>query len=245
MGIKKISLLSLLLVLGFQNKVVSQDAIHQNPVDKNLVLGKFDYKTNAFFIKVSPEHASKTLYLNKETYTAFCNMYNHAKKDSIDLKIISGTRNFNAQKAIWERKWSAYKNLPPIDSAKKILEYSSMPTTSRHHWGTDIDLNNLNNSYFNKDQGKKEYEWLVKNANNYGFYQVYTPKESGRTGYNLENWHWSYLPLAKKYLDFYNTHISYKDIIGFEGSELAETLNTITNYVNGISEQLKDMPTSH
>lgn len=245
MGIKRISILYLLLVFSFQNKAVSQDTIQQNPMDKNLILGKFDYKTNAFFIEVSRIHASKTIYLNQEAYSAFCKMYNQAKSDNIDLKIISGTRNFDEQKAIWERKWHKYKNLHPINRAKKILKYSSMPTTSRHHWGTDVDLNSLRNSYFDKGQGKKEYEWLVKNANNYGFFQVYTSKKTGRTGYNLEKWHWSYLPLAKKYLDFYNTTITYKDITDFTGSELAATLNTITNYVNGISEQLKDMPTTH
>ena len=34
-------------------------------------------------------------------------------------------------------------------------------------------------------------------------------KRIGRTGYNLEKWHWSYLPLASKYLEFYNKKISY------------------------------------
>jgi len=65
--------------------------------------------------------------------------------------------------------------------------------------GKDIYLNNLNNSYF-----KKEYDWLVKNASLYGFYQVYTSKENGREGYNIEKWHWSYNLLQKKYLKFYN-----------------------------------------
>ena len=97
-----------------------------------------------------------------------------------------------------------------------------MPTTSRHHWGTDIDLNSLSNSYFEQGKGKKEYEWLIENANKYGFYQVYTSKENGRTGYNLEKWHWSYLPLASEYLKFYNANITYKDISGFKGSEYSE-----------------------
>ena len=86
--------------------------------------------------------------------------FNKAKRDSIDLKIISGTRNFYEQKAIWNRKWNLYNNLNPIHRAKKILEYSSMPSTSRHHWGTDIDLNSLNNSYFNTGKGLKTYQWL-------------------------------------------------------------------------------------
>lgn len=137
------------------------------------------------------------------------------------------------------KKWNEHKNIEPIERAKKILEYSSMPSTSRHHWGTDIDINSLDNSYFTKGKGKKEYEWLVKNANDFGFYQVYTNKNNGRKGYNMEKWHWSYLPLANKYLNYYNKNIKYKDIKGFNGSKFAKKLNIIKDYVNGVSKKGK------
>lgn len=208
-------------------------------INKNFVLGKFNYKVDTTFVKVSTKHSSKSIYLKNETYAAFKKMHRQAQKEDITLTIISGTRNFYEQKYIWERKWKKYNYLNPKKRAEKILEYSSMPSTSRHHWGTDIDLINLNNSYFEKGRGKKEHDWLVKNANNFGFYQVYTNKKNGRTGYNLEKWHWSYLPLAAKYLNYYNNNISYKNINGFKGAEFAEKVNIITNYVNGISEKSK------
>lgn len=217
----------------------NNDAIKLPAITKDFVLGKFDYKTHAQFTKVDMAHASKTIYLNKDVYSAFLKMYKYAKADGVDLIIKSGTRNFKEQKAIWDRKWVKYSSLNPIERANKILEYSSMPTTSRHHWGTDIDLNSFTNSYFENGNGKLEYQWLLKNANTYGFYQVYTNKTNGRTGYNLERWHWSYMPLAKTYLAFYNKHITYLDITGFEGSKLAKELNTITLYVNGISQKAK------
>lgn len=206
---------------------------------KDFILGKFNYKKDTNFIKVKTIHSSKALYLNKEVYTAFQKMHTHAKQDGVNLTIISGTRSFMEQKYIWERKWEKYKNLTPIKRAKKILEYSSMPSSSRHHWGTDMDINNLNNSYFEKGKGKKEYNWLINNGNEYGFYQVYTSKNNGRTGYNLEKWHWSFLPLASNYLDFYNKNISNKDITGFKGSQLALETNIIEAYVNGISNKAK------
>ena len=219
--------------------VSKQKTIEKPVIEKDFILGKYDYKKHIDFEKVSPNHSSKTIYIQKDTYKAFINMFDAAKLDGINLKIISGTRSFYEQKGIWERKWEKYKALKPLDRAKKILEYSSMPTTSRHHWGTDIDINNLNNGYFDNGQGKKEYEWLVKNANTYGFYQVYTSKNQGRTGYNLEKWHWSYLPLASTYLKFYNDSISYDDIIGFKGFELAKQCKMISDYVNGISKVAK------
>lgn len=209
-------------------------------ITKEFVLGKFEFTTDTTFTKVLPQHATKTIWLKKEAYEAFKKMYAAALKDGVTLSIRSGMRNFNYQKGIWERKWEAYKNLEPLERAKKILEFSSMPTTSRHHWGTDMDLNDLNNSYFESGTGEKVYNWLLQHGAEYGFYQVYTSKDTGRTGYNMEKWHWSYLPLAKQYLDFYNQHITYKDITGFKGAELAEQLDVIKLYVNGIPEGLKE-----
>lgn len=213
----------------------TKDTVEEICIDKNFVLGKFNYRKDTSFVKVKRIHSSKTIYLNKEVYNAFVKMYEAAKADNINLKIISGTRNFYEQKIIWERKWWKYNNLPPLKRAQKILEYSSMPSTSRHHWGTDIDLNNLNNSYFERGVGAKEYKWLKENAKKYGFHQVYTSKENGRTGYEMEKWHWSYMPIANKYLAFYNSNITYDEIAGFNGAELAEELNIIKDFVNGIS----------
>lgn len=222
---------------------ILKDTIIKTPdyLNKNYVLGKFDYKKNKDFNKVPPEFSSKEVFIRKEVLHAFIKLHTAAKKDTISFKIVSGTRNFSHQKGIWNRKWQKYANLNPLERAKKILEYSSMPTTSRHHWGTDIDINNLNSSYFKKGKGKKEYDWLVKNAHKFGFYQVYTSKENGRTGYNEEEWHWSYAPLATLFLNYYNTKITSEDIIGFKGNALAKELRIIKNYVNGINPELLNL----
>ena len=207
-------------------------------LNKNYVLGKFDYQKDSSFSKVSKEFSNKIIYLRKETLNAFLLMQKSAKEENIHLKIISGTRNFEHQKRIWNYKWNEkYKNIPIEKRAKKILEFSSMPSTSRHHWGTDIDLISLSNSYFSFGKGKTAYDWLIKNASKFGFFQPYISKENGRTGYNEEKWHWSYAPLSLKYIKYYNENITYKDIIGFEGSKSASELKVIENYVNGIDKK--------
>ena len=61
---------------------------------------------------------------------------------------------------------------------------------------------------------------------------------NGRKGYNLERWHWTYLPIASKYLKFYNNNITYGDIIGFKGDSLATKNKMISNYVNGLSKKV-------
>ena len=222
------------------SEIKTDTIIEQPKLENDFLLGRFDYKSHPEFAKVASEFSSKTLYLQKETYAAFLKMQKAAKADGVNLTIISGSRNFAEQKAIWNRKWKRYNSLTPIERTKKILEYSSMPSTSRHHWGTDMDLNNLSNSYFASGTGKRIYGWLTKNANSYGFYQVYNDKTKGRTGYNLERWHWSYLPLASKYLTAYNSQITYQNISDFEGSEYAEQVKMIEEFVNGISIKAKN-----
>jgi len=216
------------------------------PVDKNYLLGKFEPSTHPKFVKLNDQHAqgsAKGGYLRKETYEAFKRMSDAARKDGVELIIISATRNYESQKRIWENKWEGRtmvegKNLTtvkdPKERARLILLYSSMPSTSRHHWGTDVDLNFLENSYFEHGNGLMIYQWLKNHAAEYGFCQPYTSKAGGRTGYEEERWHWSYLPLSGRFLDAYNKQITHQDINGFAGCSVAASIDVINNYVNGI-----------
>lgn len=216
--------------------VLVTKSVYPEYLNKEYVLGRFDYTKHSDFIKIPKEFSSKTRYLRREVFDMFHKMATKAKKEGITLKIVSATRNFAHQKRIWNYKWTdKYKKHPENKRALKILEYSSMPGTSRHHWGTDIDINNLEDAYFLKGQGKKEYDWLINNANKFGFYQAYTSKENGRTGYNEEKWHWSYTPLSSIYLKYYNEHIYNQDIKDFEGSRFAKEINMVKNYVNGVN----------
>ena len=124
----------------------------------------------------------------------------------------------------------------PKARAIKILRWSSMPSTSRHHWGTDIDLNNLEPEYFESGQGLKEYDWLVAHAHEYGFCQVYSEMGSARPfGYQEEKWHWSYLPISKELTNAYAKKISDNDINGFMGAESAALIEVVKKYVLGIN----------
>jgi zinc D-Ala-D-Ala carboxypeptidase len=61
------------------------------------------------------------------------------------------------------------------------------------------------------------------------------PRKSGRTGYEEEKWHWSYLPLSGEFLDQYVKQVTYADIKGFAGSEVAKSMQVITRYVEGVA----------
>ncbi len=123
------------------------------PLDSDYLMGKFVPSKHPDFTVIKTKYASRNgMYMRKDAYSAFQKMHEAAIKDGVNLKIISATRPFDRQRSIWEAKWTGSRKVGGLDLSKtiadpstralKILEYSSMPGTSRHHWGTDIDLNN-------------------------------------------------------------------------------------------------------
>lgn len=213
------------------------------------VMGKYDPAQHEDFTAIALVHADRGgLYLRKDTYAAFIEMYEAAKKAGINLQIRSATRNFANQKRIWEGKWTGKRKVEngenlaqstpdPKARALKILRFSSMPSTSRHHWGTDIDLNAFNNPYFETGKGKDLYDWLVAHAAEYGFCQPYTAKGEQRpNGYNEEKWHWSYLPIAQPLTKFAQENMQDSLIQGFAGAATAVEIGVLEKYVLGINQ---------
>ncbi len=201
------------------------------------ILGNFNPVKHREFKRLRSKYTTKkNACLRKEAYDAFKKMWKNARKDGINLIIISATRSWSYQNDIWNRKWDSFIG-EEEDRAKRILQYTSMPGTSRHHWGTDLDLNFLDNSYFENGQGLRIYQWLVQNAHKYSFYQPYTLYDDYRdTGYREEKWHWSYYPLAARFQRAYNHIITYEDLKRFDGWEYAEKLDVINNYVNAVAQ---------
>lgn len=219
--------------------LLTATALYGGEISRAYLLGQFDPKNDTMFVVVPEAYSAKdsTQYLRKESMEAFCKMADAAKNDGVILKIVSATRTFYAQKAIWEAKWSdaVSTHKKPHERAMHILRYSSMPGTSRHHWGTDVDINSVEPEYFANSQGKREFEWLKTHAASYGFFQPYTPKDAKRpVGYEEEPWHWSFAPLSNEYTRQYAATIRYEDIDGFRGSETAKPLKVISNYVLSI-----------
>jgi LAS superfamily LD-carboxypeptidase LdcB len=204
-------------------------------ITADYLMGKFDPAKHADFCKIDIQYATKPdMYLRKEAYEAFVKMAEAAQKEGLKLSILSATRNFEYQKKIWDVKFERLKDKTAWARVKKILQYSAMPGSSRHHWGTDIDMNNLVNAHFEKGDGKKIYDWLSKNAASYGFCQPYT---AGRaTGYKEEKWHWSYMPLSKDFTAIAGKYLKNNMIVGFKGAEMASQIDIVNNYILGINK---------
>ena len=211
--------------------------------------GRFDPAADSNFVRLPDAltDGDGDYLLHRDAAAALGEMVAAAAADGITLRVRSATRNFERQSQIWTAKWTGARTLSNgvnlgtadlSDSAKArmILLYSSMPGTSRHHWGTDVDFNAFENAYFDSGRGAAEYAWLVGHAGRFGFFQPYTSKDAGRTGYEEERWHWSYGPLSRKLLVAYLGQVGYGDIVGFPGADVAPEVSAIEEYVFGIDD---------
>jgi len=229
-------------------KKEAEEKLQNDKQEKVYLLGKFNPSQRDDFAMVPADYSISgyTMYLRKETLGAFLQMAETAEKDGVELKIASATRNFDYQKNLWNNKWSGVtlvdgedlsKSIPDgLKRFKKILEYSAVPGMSRHHWGTDIDINGASPAYFEGEAGGKIYDWLVKNAGEFGFCQPYNLKDGERpTGYNEEKWHWSYLPLSQNFTEEYKNIITTSDIKGFDGDQYVSSQDLINDYVLDIN----------
>lgn len=202
------------------------------------LIGQINFASDTNFVQVLKYTQKEGIYLRRLAYENFVKMADAATLEGIHLNILSAGREFNHQKAIWETKWTTKYNYisNPVMRAKEILNYSAMPGSSRHHWGTEVDINALNNAYFSTGEGKKTYDWMLKNASRFGYCQVYNNKNDRNfKGYNEERWHWSYLPLSEIMLVDYLKQIDYSMIKGFLGDETAPEIQIIENYVKAIN----------
>ena len=185
-----------------------------------------------------PDHLTQksNIYLRTEALEALEDMAAAARVNGINLQVVSAMRTWSHQRRIWNGKWNStrFMGFTGAARASEILRYSSMPGSSRHHWGTDVDLNALDNEHFENGPGAVVYAWLLDNAYDFGFVQVYGDMQNGRTGYQEEKWHWSYWPLAEGYLRCYLDLCPEEAFSGFEGAAYSDSLGIIDRYVQGI-----------
>lgn len=91
--------------------------------------------------------------LRPATAVAFIAMQQAASADGIELALASSYRSFARQLLIWNEKFTGLRpvldiNSRPLDVSAlddearihAILRWSALPGTSRHHWGTDMDI---------------------------------------------------------------------------------------------------------
>ena len=206
------------------------------------------------FGKGNPDLSNGEAPLIKPAQKAFDQMAEAAKKENINLKIVSGYRSFERQKQIWNRKYSRNQKagLEPINNIKKIITFSSLPGTSRHHWGTEVDLIDGSQKeegdvlITQKFQGEGPYTslaiWMQENASQFGFYLPYT-NDKKRKGFSFEPWHYSFAPVSIDMLKAYLkldliSFLQASDVLGKEVFNIDFISIYIEEYIKGINPVL-------
>ncbi len=235
----KRNLLCILMLL------LSNKLMHTQEINTEILIGMDDSRI-----------VSDTILLEKETYSAFVKMKDAAEKDGIIIKLVSGFRDFYRQQMIWNNKYKKFTNEFSLDgptAIKEIIRFSTIPGTSRHHWGTEIDVIDKN---FENEKDlliSKKYEkggifyslkkWMDENSKRFGFYIVYDD-DSNRPGFEYEPWHYTYKPVSDLYQAEF-LKLDLKSIISKTRVEGQEFINDefIKKYIDenimGISSYLK------
>ena len=198
---------------------------------------------------------NRNFQLLPEVARSFELMKEAALKDSINIKIVSSFRSFNKQKKIWNRKFKKNDSLgfSKNKNILKIIEYSTIPGTSRHHWGTDIDIVDdnfkpegdvlLTEKFYNDGPYVQLKKWLDMNSEKFGFYIVYT-KNSKRKGFKHEPWHYSFKPISKDILNEllkvnFSKLFTENEVLGSECFTIDFIKYYKENFLLGISSELK------
>ena len=178
---------------------------------------------------LSEEHLvsiAPDLRAERETAAAFQALGRRAGERGFELRIASAFRGYDRQVRIVNDKWTGAR--PVTDGEGRLLErtqyedqewlnlilrFSALPGTSRHHWGTDLDI--WDASTIDEDcrvqLASSEYgpsgpffemtRWLdelMAADDAEGFFKPYA---EDRGGIAPEAWHISYRPVALRYQD--------------------------------------------
>lgn len=126
--------------------------------------------------------------LRKEAASALENMYKDAKQQGYSLVLNSGYRSYAEQKAIYEEYFRIYDD---VTASGLVAE----PGSSEHQLGLGVDL--TSQSVIDGERmvfgDTKEYQWVIKNAYQYGFILRYPQNRSDITGTANEPWHLRYV----------------------------------------------------
>ena len=164
---------------------------------------------------------SRGALMHEQASEAFGALQARANDAGFQLSVASSYRSYERQLAIFNGKWVGER--PVLDdhdralvrqdySAEEwlhlILRFSALPGTSRHHWGTDIDifdptrippgqsLQLIPSEYQSGGVFEDLTQWLYEliAANDCeGFFRPY---DQDRGGVSEEPWHLSYEPVA-------------------------------------------------
>ena len=175
-------ILSILINLLFSGKMLNLDDIYNKlNIDKDSLTDTI-ITEQMNLVSIGLNTFGKEIFLSEQCANAWISMQSDARKDSIEMTIVSGFRSYYRQYAIINYK------LNQGIALDIILKENKLPGLSQHHSGNAIDIVS-NSSKLSLDfENSLAYAWLIKNAHRHGFYLTYT--KDNKDGIMFEPWHW-------------------------------------------------------
>lgn len=129
--------------------------------------------------------------IHKTVYPYISAMVQAAHDDGVDLRVWSPFRSHADQKALFEKQVARVGG-----DENKAATVVARPGTSEHNSGICADFNMADDAFENTPM----FDWMCKNAENYGFILRYPKDKEIQTGVIYESWHWRFvgIEMAKK-----------------------------------------------
>ncbi len=179
------------------DKTVYTDTMPSSNLNTNyLLVNKFNYLDNNYIPNnlelLDNSYAKSGIYLVKEAKDNLEKLINEAKNDNMNIRVVSAYRSYSYQENL-------YNNYVKNDGVSLADTYSARPGYSEHQTGLVVDVTRAFDD-FNNFENTEEYNWMMKNAADYGFILRYPKDKESITTYSFEAWHYRYvgIDLAKK-----------------------------------------------
>lgn len=177
-----------IMLIKSQNKKIVPDLYTDNSITK-FVNSKVSFNDKAYIPENLVSLSSDYIYdakwwsqlIKKETNSALQKMWEAFYKEfNKKISVVSAYRSYKYQ------KWIKDRGCPDNLCAKAWY--------SEHQSWLAVDLweTTTQSQFMSKPHLAKYYNWLSKNAHNYGFHNTYT-KWLEIDWYEIEPWHWRYL----------------------------------------------------
>ena len=142
--------------------------------------------------QVELENIDPKLQFDKRAIGELNAMMTDMRKSGISyVWIQSAYRDEKLQTELYKNSVKKYMKQGMTEEEAEIKTQKSInkPNTSEHNLGLSIDFNEVTEGFANT----KAYQWLLKNAENYGFILRYPKEKEDITGVIYEPWHWRYV----------------------------------------------------
>ncbi len=153
----------------------------------------YDSEVKANLVEVDKQYRNNdyVTQIHKDVYPYITAMVANAQNDGVDLRVWSPFRSYAIQKDLFDKQVARVGG-----DEEKAATVVARPGTSEHNTGLCADFNMASDAF----ETTKMYEWMVENAEDYGFVMRYSAEKQSITGVIHESWHWRFVGInhAKK-----------------------------------------------